>query len=86
MNRQIYHDMVGHISLSSGLVRFDFYDEVPEAPQNAGEEQPPRYEMSRRLVMPLTSVLQTWQMLDGVVAKLREAGLVRPAAQEEAQP
>ena len=42
MNRQIYHDMVGHISLSSGLVRFDFYDEVPEAPQNAGEEQPPR--------------------------------------------
>ncbi|WP_165067381.1 MULTISPECIES: hypothetical protein [unclassified Desulfovibrio] len=83
MHRQIYHDIVGHISLANGMVRFDFYDEVPEAPQDAAKEGPPQYEMSRRLVMPLASVLQTWQMLDGVVAKLREAGLVRPAAPEE---
>lgn len=83
MNRQIYHDIVGHISLANGMVRFDLYDEVPEAPQDAGKEGGPRYEMSRRLVMPLASVLQTYEMLDGVVAKLREAGLVRAAAPEE---
>jgi len=82
---EIYADGVGSLRLAAGMIRVDLISigegEVPEGGQ-------PPMETHHRLVMTPQAFLQSLNMMQQLVAKLIEAGVLRrePPPGEQQQP
>ena len=71
MAEELYSDGFANIVVTGSIVRIDL---MALAGQDA--QGKPRFEVRRRLVMPLDGFLRSYAMADGVVTKLTKAGIV----------
>lgn len=73
--RELFADGIGEITLSGGMVRLDLVSLVGS--QN-DENNRPRLEVTRRIVMPPDGFLRSFSAMENLVKQLVEAGLVQP--------
>jgi hypothetical protein len=71
MAEELYSDGFANITVTGTIVRIDL---MALAGQDA--QGKPRFEVRRRLVMPLDGFLRSYAMADDVVNKLQKAGVV----------
>ncbi len=69
----LFADGVGNIGIQSAIARIELL-QLTKVP--IGKE-PPSYQVSRRLVMSLESMLRLYQGLDEVVKQLEQKDLIR---------
>ncbi len=74
MNREIFADGIGEITLSGGMVRLDLVTLVGS--QN-DENNKPRLEASQRIIMPPDGFLRSFSAMENLVKQLIDAGLVQ---------
>jgi hypothetical protein len=74
VNREIFADGVGEITLSGGMVRLDLVSLVGS--QN-DENNKPRLEAFQRIVMPPDGFLRSFSAMENLVKQLIDAGLVQ---------
>lgn len=82
-SRNFFADGIGEITLSGGMVRMDLVTLVGSQNDN---ENKPRLEFSRRIVMPPDGFLRSFSAMENLVKQLIEAGLVKPRGDEQAAP
>jgi hypothetical protein len=73
--RELFADGIGEITLSGGMVRLDLVSLVGS--QN-DENNRPRLEVTRRIVMPPDGFLRSFSAMENLVKQLVDAGLVQP--------
>ena len=71
MAEELYSDGFANIVVTGTIVRIDL---MALAGQDA--QGKPRFEVRRRLVMPINGFLRSYAMADDVVNKLQKAGIV----------
>lgn len=74
VNREIFADGIGEITLSGGMVRLDLVSLVGS--QN-DENNKPRLEVFQRIVMPPDGFLRSYSAMENLVKQLIDAGLVQ---------
>lgn len=77
---QIYADGFSNISFVNGMVRIDLAS-TPPGPVENGE--PPRAEVHHRIVLTPRAFLQSMGMMQDLMRKLIDAGVVRRTDQGE---
>jgi hypothetical protein len=73
---ETFTDGIGWIGISEGMIRIEF---VSRAPSHDGDGQQPISEVRHRIIMTPEAFLRSLAAQHGFVAKLREAGAVRPS-------
>lgn len=73
--RELFADGIGEITLSGGMVRLDLVSLIGS--QN-DENNRPRLEVTRRIVMPPDGFLRSFSAMENLVKQLVDAGLVQP--------
>lgn len=73
MQRDLYADAVGEITVMGGVVRIDF---VTLSATRRGEDGRPVAEFSQRVVLPLPGFLNAFGAMDRVMQQLIERGVV----------
>ncbi len=81
MEREVFADGIGEITLSGGMVRIDLVSMV--GTQKSKDEQP-KLEFKQRIVMPPDGFLRSFSAMENLVKQLIEAGLVKPRDGENA--
>lgn len=81
MEREIFADGIGEITLSGGMVRMDLVSMVGTQKNN---DQPPQLEFRQRVVMPPDGFLRSFSAMENLVKQLIDAGLVKPRDGENA--
>jgi len=81
MEREIFADGIGEITLSGGMVRMDL---VTMVGTQKGKDQPPQLEFRQRVVMPPDGFLRSFSAMENLVKQLIDAGLVKPRDGEQA--
>ncbi len=81
MEREIFADGIGEITLSGGMVRMDLVSMVGTQKSN---DQPPQMEHRQRVVMPPDGFLRSFSAMENLVKQLIDAGLVKPRDGENA--
>jgi len=71
MTEELYSDGYANIVVTGTIVRIDL---MALAGQDA--EGKPRFEVRKRLIMPLDGFLRSYAMSDDIVNKLQKAGIV----------
>ena len=71
MTEELYSDGFANIVVTGTIVRIDL---MALAGQDA--EGKPRFEVRKRLIMPLDGFLRSYAMSDDIVNKLQKAGIV----------
>lgn len=74
MTPETYIDGIGWIGLSGGMIRIDF---VTFAPAGEADRRDPLPEIRHRLIMTPQTFLQSCAAQQRLIAKLREAGIMR---------
>ncbi len=77
----IFADGIGEITLAGGMVRMDL---VTLVGSQKDEENKPRLEFSKRVVMPPDGFLRSFSAMENLVKQLIEAGLVKQRDGEQA--
>ena len=83
-----YADIIGHISVSNGMVRIDLLNEPPQGiagVQEQNGDSAPQYVFSRRLVMPLMGFVQSYPLLQDVMDQLQEKGAIQITPKADAK-
>lgn len=75
MEREVFADGIGEITLSGGMVRMDLVSMVGT---QKSQDQPPQLEFKQRVVMPPDGFLRSFSAMENLVKQLVEAGLVKP--------
>ena len=75
MEREVFADGIGEITLSGGMVRIDLVSMVGS---QKDKDQPPQLEHRQRIVMPPDGFLRSFSAMENLVKQLIEAGLVKP--------
>jgi hypothetical protein len=75
MEREIFADGIGEITLSGGMVRLDL---VTLTGSQRNKDQPPQLEFRQRIVMPPDGFLRSFGAMENLVKQLINAGLIKP--------
>ena len=75
MEKEIFADGIGEITLSGGMVRIDLVSMVGT---QKDKDQPPKLEQRQRIVMPPDGFLRSFSAMENLVKQLIDAGLVKP--------
>ena len=75
MEKEIFADGIGEITLSGGMVRIDLVAMVGSQKE---KDQPPTLEHRQRVVMPPDGFLRSFSAMENLVKQLIDAGLVKP--------
>ena len=75
MEKEIFADGIGEITLSGGMVRMDLVSMVGT---QKSKDQPPQLEFRQRVVMPPDGFLRSFSAMENLVKQLIDAGLVKP--------
>lgn len=81
MEREIFADGVGEITLSGGMVRMDL---VTMVGSQKNKDEPPKLEFRQRVIMPPDGFLRSFSAMENLVKQLIDAGLVKPRDGENA--
>ena len=81
MEREVFADGIGEITLSGGMVRIDLVSMVGT---QKDKDQPAQLEHRQRIVMPPDGFLRSFSAMENLVKQLIEAGLVKPRDGENA--
>jgi hypothetical protein len=77
MSKELFADSIGALGISKGVVRIDLVTQSATEKNAKGE---PKEEFCQRVVMPVEGFLRTFGMMQSLMQKLQEAGLVKPKA------
>lgn len=80
-SKDIFADGIGEITLAGGMVRMDL---VTLVGSQKDDENKPRLEFSKRVVMPPDGFLRSFSAMENLVKQLIDAGLVKPRDGEQA--
>ena len=75
MEKEIFADGIGEITLSGGMVRIDLVSMIGT---QKDKDQPPKLEHRQRIVMPPDGFLRSFSAMENLVKQLIDAGLVKP--------
>lgn len=75
MEKEIFADGIGEITLAGGMVRMDLVSMVGT---QKSKDQPPQLEFKQRVVMPPDGFLRSFSAMENLVKQLVDAGLVKP--------
>ena len=81
MEKEIFADGIGEITLSGGMVRIDLVSMVGT---QKDKDQPPKLEHRQRIIMPPDGFLRSFSAMENLVKQLIDAGLVKPRDGENA--
>lgn len=76
----LYIDGIGHIHLTGGMVRIDL---MTLEPHLKAENDQPVYNITQRLVLPVDSFLQAFNLQEAMVQKLIQDGVAQRVPQQE---
>lgn len=74
MEREVFADGIGEITLSGGMVRIDL---VSITGTQKNKDQPPQFEVRQRVVMPPDGFLRSFGAMESLVKQLIDAGLIK---------
>jgi len=80
-SKDIFADGIGEITLAGGMVRMDL---VTLVGSQKDDDNKPRLEFSKRVVMPPDGFLRSFSAMENLVKQLIDAGLVKPRDGEQA--
>lgn len=75
MEKEVFADGIGEITLSGGMVRMDLVSMVGT---QKSQDQQPSLEFKQRIVMPPDGFLRSFSAMENLVKQLVDAGLVKP--------
>jgi hypothetical protein len=74
--QDIFADRVGNIVVTGSVVRIDLMVVDPTSVPSTGGDQGMKFEMNRRLIMPMEGFVRSFSALESVIRKMVEAGVV----------
>lgn len=75
MSKEVFADAFGGLGISKGVVRIDLVTQSVTDKDAKGE---PKDEFVQRVVMPVDGFLRSFSMMQAMMTKLQDAGLVKP--------